>query len=333
MPQKDLRKDRDAYFDNAKFFLILLVVLAHSMRIVGGHHISSLFKLIYLFHMPAFVMISGYFSKFQKNPRVAKLFIQYLIFQTVYNIFDAKILNREVILNYTTPNWILWFLLALLVWKSVTPHIVKSRYVIALSIAAAVLAGYDNTISYYLSLSRIIVFYPFFLLGYRFDKSYIYKLKSLLHPALSVAVSVAVFALSYIMLLYLPIFPKDLLFHSFPYQEMGMNEWYAGAFRLLALLWGGILTFCFFNLVPVGHRIYTKLGQRSLQAYILHGFIIKLLSFWKVGSYFSSPFEKLMFFFCMFIITILLLSKPLEYLFNPVTYLSNALKHRTRIRQ
>ena len=55
---------RDPYFDNLKFILILLVVLGHFTTLnLNNLHLASISNIIYSFHMPIFIFISGYFSK------------------------------------------------------------------------------------------------------------------------------------------------------------------------------------------------------------------------------------------------------------------------------
>ena len=58
-------KERSFYWDNIKGFLILLVVFAHILyqfqSMSGG--IKATVDYIYMFHMPAFVFVSGYFGK------------------------------------------------------------------------------------------------------------------------------------------------------------------------------------------------------------------------------------------------------------------------------
>ncbi|MFV0414475.1 MAG: hypothetical protein ACK5L3_14650 [Oscillospiraceae bacterium] len=65
-----MEKTRSCYFDNAKFLLILLVVAGHGMELLGGRFIDAAYKLVYLFHMPAFVVILGYFSKTQSAAKM-----------------------------------------------------------------------------------------------------------------------------------------------------------------------------------------------------------------------------------------------------------------------
>ena len=53
------------FWDNARFACIVLVVLGHAtQRLTYDSDIAlGLYLLIYAFHMPAFAIISGYFSK------------------------------------------------------------------------------------------------------------------------------------------------------------------------------------------------------------------------------------------------------------------------------
>ena len=59
-----MEKERDYYFDNLKAVLIFLVVLGHFLLpIYDDAFLVVLKRLIYVFHMPLFVFVSGYFSK------------------------------------------------------------------------------------------------------------------------------------------------------------------------------------------------------------------------------------------------------------------------------
>ena len=58
-------KRRTPFWDNARFACIVLVVLGHAVqRLTYDSDIAlSLYLVVYAFHMPAFAVISGYFSK------------------------------------------------------------------------------------------------------------------------------------------------------------------------------------------------------------------------------------------------------------------------------
>ena len=73
---------REAYWDNVKGILILLVVLTHFMSREG--FLNDLYSAVYLFHMPLFVFVSGLFHK---NTNIKTRVISLLLIGIVYNIF------------------------------------------------------------------------------------------------------------------------------------------------------------------------------------------------------------------------------------------------------
>ena len=58
---------REYRFDNAKFILILLVVFGHILEHFQGRYVPGIYRTVYLFHMPMFIFISGYFAKFDRK--------------------------------------------------------------------------------------------------------------------------------------------------------------------------------------------------------------------------------------------------------------------------
>ena len=57
-------KQRDPWLDNAKMVLVTIVVVGHMIVLVpGGDEKSQTYDFIYYFHIPAFVLITGYLSK------------------------------------------------------------------------------------------------------------------------------------------------------------------------------------------------------------------------------------------------------------------------------
>lgn len=86
-------KKRIYLMDNYKGLLIFLVVFAHfTWECYSSSDIfSNISTTIYLFHMPMFIFISGYFSK-SENSRsfksINKLLLYYVIFNTIMMIFS-----------------------------------------------------------------------------------------------------------------------------------------------------------------------------------------------------------------------------------------------------
>lgn len=70
-PRPAASGQRDAFFDNAKYAAIVLVAVGHAWEPLrdGSRAVSALYMLVYAFHMPAFIIISGYFSRsFEARP-------------------------------------------------------------------------------------------------------------------------------------------------------------------------------------------------------------------------------------------------------------------------
>ena len=55
---------RDAWFDNAKMTLVTLVVVGHAWTLLPNEPVvDHLYDFLYLWHVPAFVMVTGYLSR------------------------------------------------------------------------------------------------------------------------------------------------------------------------------------------------------------------------------------------------------------------------------
>ena len=148
---------REYYFDNAKFILIFLVVFGHFLRsfIADSEAINTLYKVIYTFHMPAFILISGYFAKgFNKKGYVSKitrkLILPYLIFQVIYSLFYFFLYKESTIqVDPLKPHWSLWFLISLFSWNIMLYLFTRYRAVISIGAAFMIglIAGYADWIT------------------------------------------------------------------------------------------------------------------------------------------------------------------------------------------
>lgn len=112
-------KQRIAWIDNIKAFLILLVVLGHCIQDVGVNNDTGLMRFIYSFHMPLFMAMSGYVSQRDFTPwrtvgrRAVQLLVPFLAWAVVKSIIVGDL---EYILTIVMlPDRGLWFLWALFV--------------------------------------------------------------------------------------------------------------------------------------------------------------------------------------------------------------------------
>lgn len=168
-----VEKKRDILFDNIRVVLIILVVFGHvieQIRFEDGIFVG-IYNFIYLFHMPLFVFCSGAFAKSDKKRIIRKYLIPYVVFQTLYGIFDVYIMKAEKF-HFLESYYVLWYILALAVWSLILPGFntkgswKKQTLLLGISMGVGLLAGYIDVVGKAFSLSRILVFFPFFLSGY-----------------------------------------------------------------------------------------------------------------------------------------------------------------------
>lgn len=270
---------RDYGFDNIRAILIICVVFAHLLEIRTPFPFGSeCYRVIYSFHMPVFLFVCGWFAKFDRNKIVLGLFLPYLMLQTAYIFFQRWLYGTEVLLQYTTPYWTLWFFLALCFYYLLIPlyavHSPQKRWLgLAFALLLSLIAGYDRTVGYGMTLSRFFVFQPYFMLGF-YARQRDYKTVSVTGKVLITAVlcaGVGIFLL-------LPV-TNNMLYGSYPYVSLGYHPGVRLYLIGLALLW--IIFFC--GVVrPVLHRkipLLTALGQHTLSVYLLHGFLVKYIGY------------------------------------------------------
>ncbi|MFF7211549.1 acyltransferase family protein [Streptomyces sp. NPDC008238] len=272
---------RDPFFDNAKYLAIVLVAMGHAWEPLTGHSrtASALYNLVYAFHMPAFIVISGYFSKsFDARPdRVRRLItgvaVPYLLFETAYSLFrnwadDAAPQS----LSLLDPWYLTWFLAALFIWRLTAPvwRVVRQPVAVALLIAA--LASVTPAIGAELELQRVLQFLPFFVLGTCLKAEHFHLARRRAVRVLSVPVGLTALVVTYWLV---PRMDRAWLYHRTSAQELGA-PWWAGPVMTPALFCCSLaLTVCFLAWVPRRRTWFTALGAGTLYGYLLHGFIAK----------------------------------------------------------
>ena len=134
---------REYLFDNYKVLLILLVVIGHFIEPSNDQN-SFLYELkwgIVAFHMPAFIFISGYFSK--RIPSLKKmlcgLVIPYFVYEILYYLLYTFVLDKETGFYFARPKFSLWYLMALFAWRLFSPLVEKIPGCMILSVIAGIL--------------------------------------------------------------------------------------------------------------------------------------------------------------------------------------------------
>jgi fucose 4-O-acetylase-like acetyltransferase len=273
---------RSKFFDNAKFILIFLVVFGHVISPLKEHDgiLYNIYSIIYLFHMPAFIFISGYFSKgFQQkgyfSKLMKKLLLPYVIFQIMYSGF-YYLTGKDAAfhVDILQPHWSLWFLLSMVFWNFLLIPFAKLRwYGLPIAILLGILVGYIDSIGSYLSLSRTFVFFPYFFAGYLISST---GLKQLLGSKYSRPAGILILIAAVSIFGGWPsgnVVPWLLGDNSF--SAMGNEQAVAGLYRTAQYFLTTLVIFGFLTLIPSIQFSFTEIGERTLYIYLFHGFIIK----------------------------------------------------------
>lgn len=172
-PSKPAQR-RDAFFDNAKYLAIVLVAMGHACEPLRGDSqaAAAIYITVYAFHMPAFIVISGYFSRsFDASPArlrrlVTGVAVPFVVFEVAYSLFKRWADDDPGYpISLLDPWYLTWFLAALFIWRLTTPLWKVVRWPLPLALAIAVLASVSPDIGDDLDLQRVLQFLPFFVLG------------------------------------------------------------------------------------------------------------------------------------------------------------------------
>ncbi|MED4203987.1 acyltransferase family protein [Neobacillus mesonae] len=273
---------RSKYFDNAKFILIFLVVFGHVISPLKEKDglLFTLYTFIYLFHMPAFIFISGYFSKgFGKKgyiqKTVKKILLPYVIFQLLYSVYYYFSGKEETFhFDLFQPHWTMWFLLSLFCWNCMLYLFARLNWKgVALSIVLGVGIGYIDQIGSFLSLSRTFVFFPYFLIGFLLNRE---QLNGIIKSSWSLPIGIIVIAATFLYFSFG--FPEEAvpwLLGDRSYSAMGVENIADGLYRGAQYFITILVVFGFLTIIPSIHLKLTEIGERTLYIYLFHGFIIK----------------------------------------------------------
>ncbi|QCD55885.1 hypothetical protein CEB94_14150 [Streptomyces hawaiiensis] len=322
--KKQNGKQRDAFFDNAKYLAIVLVAMGHAWEPLKGDSrtLEAAYQVVYAFHMPAFIIISGYFSRsFDMRPdRLKRLItgvaVPYIIFETAYPLFKRVIDNdphQEI--SLLDPWYLTWFLVALFIWRLTTPIWNLVRWPLPLALGLAMLATVTPEIGDDLDLQRVLQFLPFFVLGLVMKPEHFHMVRRRSVRIASVPVFAAALAFSWWAV---PRMNTAWFYHRDAAQELGA-PWWTGPVMVLAMFGCSlVLTACFFAWVPRRHMWFTALGAGTLYGYLLHGFLVKAGDYegWFEASWLHQPAGEILVTVLAAAVVTVLCTKPVQRVFR-----------------
>ncbi|WP_180951974.1 acyltransferase family protein [Brevibacterium jeotgali] len=269
---------RDSRLDIAKGVLILLVVFGHLLPRIGlDDGLTNLaYTVIYAFHMPAFIFLAGITARSTRLiERIATFVILLIAFQALYYVAERRI-GDPFAWSWTDPHWIMWFLLALIWWTLTVPFIERfPRTLVAVSAVVGICAGVLPFAGSELSISRSLVFWPFFVVG----KVYGAKLFALTAD-LPLWTRVSGCAVAFLPLLALFVAGTDAgwLYGSGNFDHLEVSDPRGILIRACLTLIAFLAILALLAAVPDMRGPLTVIGERSLSVYLLHGFLIIALT-------------------------------------------------------
>lgn len=275
---------RNAALDNTKILMVFLVVFGHLIEpfISENPLIKTIYLSIYSVHMPMFVLISGMLTKcdISKNGTrkiVTTILVPFVSFTVLYELIEF--LGKGNLSNYTlnlSPYWILWFLYSLFLWKILLPIFTKIRYPIMLSVAIALLAGYIDSIGYFLGISRTLYYFPFFLIGHiltakNYNNIYLIKLPTI--------ILIGILVINPVIFWFFKEMPHQWLYGSFSYSRLESQGLLAATIRFGIYAISTISIVAIIQLMTTKELFISKKGEKTLFVYVWHGFFVKLFGY------------------------------------------------------
>lgn len=270
---------RDPFFDNAKFLLIVLVALGHSWEqiVYGTHALQAVHTVVYTFHMPAFILLCGYFSqRFTGRPDQVRRLIEgvlipYLLFELAYSATNSAVRGEPYVFTPTEPTYLCWFLVALFLWRLSTPLWRAISHPVPIAVLVSLAAGL-TTMGYDLALPRVLMFLPWFVLGLNLRPEHFALLRTRPARRCAVVAFVCAGAAAY---LWVPAPDEHWLSMDTGYTDLDVSRPQYLAVRIGIFALSAVLVAAFFACVPRRRTPFTALGAATMYPYLLHGLLIR----------------------------------------------------------
>ncbi|WP_370249252.1 acyltransferase family protein [Nocardioides sp.] len=269
---------RDPWFDNAKMTILVLVVVGHAWgQLPATAFTTRVEDALYAWHMPAMILISGYFSRSAdwSAPRLWALLrtiaVPYVLFEAAYAAFALHVEGYAYPDPFWVPIWPLWYLCALLAWRLLTPVLLAlpARVALGGSVAVSLLGGLWDVEG--LALSRVVGMLPFFVVGLLLTREHLEVLR---RPAVRLAAP----AVAVLVWQAAPVLERHggigwLYFRPYAVMDAGPLEGIVVRSAVLAVACAA--TAVFLAWVPRRDGWFTACGTGTMSVFLLHGFVLR----------------------------------------------------------
>lgn len=326
--QLDISRNRDKSVDTLKFTLMCLVIFGHCMEKFNLHkvgYIEHIYQYIYLFHMPLFVFISGYFiNREQDKHRFYKSLLYiletYIVFQLPSYILSC-IHGLKNPINLLNPTWAMWFLPSLIVWRFIiynTSEKILKHWILVLSFLCliSVIGGFINYSDF--AFQRIITYFPMFMMGYYCKvHNCLSKIKSIpLWTSVIICISI-MFSLFATNIHTSPLFYQNGSYFTQPIPIISGCLFRIGWYIATFLLSISILPL----LLRIKNQKMAVYGCHTLLFYVVHVFILNYVSivFSKIGILKYHILFMVVFVALIILLCLLARTKYCNFITNPIS--------------
>ena len=309
-------KSRNYFLDNYKAFLILLVVIGHFIEpcYTNTLFLTVLKWFIFSFHMPAFIFISGYFSKKDMGLEklIQKLVIPYFVFELLYYFLYVFVIHKEIGLYFNCPKFSLWYLMALFFWRIATPYVKKIPGNLFIAITGGLLIGFTQLGNFF-SIPRTLFFYPFFLAGYYFQESWFESIRRHWKAFTVGLASLAGLLGGWVLITGQELTPF-IFYGRYSYEDMGLTNGWGLLIRLVCYGISFLAIFALCAFIPRKQHFYSILGVRTMPIYLFHGLVYSILKDSRILEKVDFPVETgLLLGFCVLLTFALATELPYKF--------------------
>ena len=284
-------KERD-YINFLRGIAIFLMLWGHSIQFASmgqfDYFENVVFKVIYSFHMPLFMMISGYLFYYSASKRNFQELFEYKGKSLMYSILMGSVLNLLLSTGvyrgwYSYPGaisigeiWFLWSVLSSSLCLAVA--IKASRHPLMQSVLAIAVIW---LLLIFPNWDLNLFMYPFFVAGYFFHRN-----KTVLEKMTNIAGIVGLLTFVAMIVFYQK---KHFIYISGMLLRNGVGggivesikvdlfRYTIGLFGSVAVIWISLQLYKLLPDINIAKRLMISLGTNSLAVYVLS---LSIQSFW-----------------------------------------------------